>query len=930
MKFTEKFKEIEEPKDLDPAELNSYLNKTYNGPKFDVNDPSYMAKVNDSFRSNWNNFPYKIQADKIISLAATLSQLNEFKELKAKFIRPIDKGSTRMDAELIKSSLEAICYNLENKLQNINLVHFKNEVLTANFKDCIAGAGTNVQKVLYAMQNSLYYKKYDFLQNYANQYIKDNQLSESIGTEVHLVNEFLHEIRQDFHISPPNDTYARYRDLSFDPDEKFFRHVAFKKSLNKNKLNLVTSFGSYLANDFVSMLPEEKDLNIYEDDLPFLETSAYKALEKLNLLCEANAIKREDILHVKDDGYYYADNKQDLIEAIFLSKLVDQGYVKNELQIGNQPVVITSNSWFLVGNKEEAYNKILDTSYLSQCRYIQKNFYNFLKLEIFEDGIVETIEDFNYRLMNLTNNVQIKYPFETIEKKLMLMSDEVKLLAYFLDPEYFKTSSCSDIAENFAFAKVVTEEKIAIVSETEILLRKSVERNSYAITRCLIEKFKADPYSLHDGENLLYVAAKSNFTDHKLLNLLLDEYLLNPNVQNSQGDTALLLAIVNDKNIDFIKTLITNKNINLANKKDVAPIHIAAGFRDESIIKLLIENNANVNCKNDLGFTPLLYAAKLNKLNNVRTLICNTQTLLDETNCHGKAAVHYAIDNTNPAMLEMLLEARANVDIKFEYGINLITYAIGQESNDCLKFLAEKTNLDLNYKYNLSIALQDENLEAIKILVDRDINLNDKDWYRILYTDDLKTDIREQAFKIMLCSGRFPITSIRLASEECVLYYNNPIEYVLKNNNSEQEKLTSLKNLSQNLSFNKDGKNKIIKTLDLELSKYIKNLSEISEHEIKTLQSMLEPFITNKENLSIQATQEKVKSLIDQNDHKTAEKLVNLFDKHTAQVLFGKFLHNEIYNSSNKKRSAESETDQENSFKNRYLDSKDNNRGHEL
>jgi len=95
-----------------------------------------------------------------------------------------------------------------------------------------------------------------------------------------------------------------------------------------------------------------------------------------------------------------------------------------------------------------------------------------------------------------------------------------------------------------------------------------------------------------------------------------------PNAQNRNGETPLLLAVYLPNNIQLVRTLLENgADVNLADKEGNTPLIV--GVRDENLatIKELVQHGAEVNAANNAGDTPLTNAATWGSSKVVRFLV---------------------------------------------------------------------------------------------------------------------------------------------------------------------------------------------------------------------------------------------------------------------------------------------------------------------
>ena len=99
------------------------------------------------------------------------------------------------------------------------------------------------------------------------------------------------------------------------------------------------------------------------------------------------------------------------------------------------------------------------------------------------------------------------------------------------------------------------------------------------------------------------------------------------NHQDGEGETPLLLVFKNDRLKSeerrmVVKLLLDNKaDVNCRNRLGETPLHLASKIGDEAAARLLIDNMANIDSKNNLDNTPLHYAAKSDQKEVVKLLL---------------------------------------------------------------------------------------------------------------------------------------------------------------------------------------------------------------------------------------------------------------------------------------------------------------------
>ncbi len=705
MEITQKFKDIAKPVDIDPEELSKYLEAFYGEARSDVNNPAYVdyPSKDEAFKANWVNFPYKKQADLLIDKLKQLSKLDKFEEIRSVFARPIDKGSSRDDAELVRISAEAICFNLEND-KNIDLNRFADEIKSATLNECKAGAGTNMQKILYAMKPSEYYQKYDFIQNLANEYLIEHKLSRNVILDVHVANELIHEASRAYNVTPPNDTHARYRNLSNQPNEDFQKHHEFLGYLNRflGSRAGVYSFVSSIANATTSRLPDEKDLKI-TDDAPIGEDTSSKAIAKIDEILKGSKIEPLQILTENAGGeYIYKHDYQDIILLIEMKRFLDAQLVEAEpLKINEKAVIEAPSGWYLLN--EGKYKKLLDTKEFCNLTINKQNIEDYLH-DALKEPLTANI-GFDNALRAVVEDRQ-----SDIIKDIILSSDQAKNIVEKFTPDEISAMPIAQIQQWIKYLEIEKPEAaIAYVAEhgDGKMLNKCFELLKKTNTNIDLTNWQDD-----SGNSLLHIATKN--TNIEVFQYLIEKKLLDINRQNLKRETPLHAAIYYNRP-DALKALIeAGADQTIQNKYGYTPLHFAIAYNKPDAIKALIEAKADLNIQKN-GYTPLHSAIMHNKPDALKALIeaRADQTIQDKD---GYPPLHFAILNGKPDAIKALIEAKADLNIQNKYGYTPLHSAIISYKPNAIKALIE-AKADLNIKvpndFDLKKAVIDVFKEAI-------------------------------------------------------------------------------------------------------------------------------------------------------------------------------------------------------------------------
>ncbi|XP_078700807.1 uncharacterized protein LOC144927327 [Branchiostoma floridae x Branchiostoma belcheri] len=175
---------------------------------------------------------------------------------------------------------------------------------------------------------------------------------------------------------------------------------------------------------------------------------------------------------------------------------------------------------------------------------------------------------------------------------------------------------------------------------------------------------KAEKATTIGGRTPLHAAAIKG--DVSRLMRLLAPKDIDINKQDSQGDTALMLAIRNKKEEAAMLLLSDGASHWSFNMKGEAAIHEAATNGLAALITNLVEYGADPELQSRDGWTPLMNAVKADELETVRALLekgnANPNTKSDSG---GLTPLHLAAQKT-PNMVSVLAKAGGNVNARDE------------------------------------------------------------------------------------------------------------------------------------------------------------------------------------------------------------------------------------------------------------------------
>ena len=137
---------------------------------------------------------------------------------------------------------------------------------------------------------------------------------------------------------------------------------------------------------------------------------------------------------------------------------------------------------------------------------------------------------------------------------------------------------------------------------------------------------------------------------------------------------------------------------------DVTPLHLAAAWtRDPAVIPLLVEAGADVNARDDRGFSPLHAAARLNENEAVIRALLAAGAELDawatgfsvDYGWEATPLLEAAESNANPAVIATLLDAGADASVRGWGGETLLHRAARGGSPDVVSLLL-RAGADVN------------------------------------------------------------------------------------------------------------------------------------------------------------------------------------------------------------------------------------------
>ena len=118
-------------------------------------------------------------------------------------------------------------------------------------------------------------------------------------------------------------------------------------------------------------------------------------------------------------------------------------------------------------------------------------------------------------------------------------------------------------------------------------------------------------------------------------------------------------------------------------------LHFAAAIDDAAAVRVLIEAGADVDARNDAGFTPLMVAAEKKVDTGIVSGLIKAGADVDVRNDRGATALMAAAGNENAAAVRTLIEAGADVDARSNSGTTALHHAARKNDTDIVAALIE-------------------------------------------------------------------------------------------------------------------------------------------------------------------------------------------------------------------------------------------------
>lgn len=216
---------------------------------------------------------------------------------------------------------------------------------------------------------------------------------------------------------------------------------------------------------------------------------------------------------------------------------------------------------------------------------------------------------------------------------------------------------------------------------------KNNEKNPLTIGKLI------DKTELLLNKNINYDTAKFAITCGYESNIPKDCYP-NLEIKNNNEYTPLMLASKNNK--DIVKLLLDNgAQINETNFNEETPLIIATYKCNYDVVELLLDNGADINKTGNNKDTPLMIAIGENNYDVVELLL-EKGADINKTGYKGDTPLSVAINIGNDDIVKLLLDNGADLDIADNNGNTPLSVAINKGYDDIVKLIKNKKKEKFN------------------------------------------------------------------------------------------------------------------------------------------------------------------------------------------------------------------------------------------
>jgi ankyrin repeat protein len=209
--------------------------------------------------------------------------------------------------------------------------------------------------------------------------------------------------------------------------------------------------------------------------------------------------------------------------------------------------------------------------------------------------------------------------------------------------------------------------------------------NTVLFYSLLEDDYSIAKYLLDNGGNIKYKSKLNghtplsyaiSYSSTRMVDFLINYGDLKINQEYFDGETALLIANIENSSSTKIKYLIKNGvNVSKSNDYGETPLMRAASNQNPEVLRILLDNGAKINRQNNDGMTPLIYACKNSFNPEIVEYLINNEANPNIEDKSGKNALDYIEENEELKNTEIYykLKEKSN-SFSQKYGINKVKF----------------------------------------------------------------------------------------------------------------------------------------------------------------------------------------------------------------------------------------------------------------
>lgn len=173
----------------------------------------------------------------------------------------------------------------------------------------------------------------------------------------------------------------------------------------------------------------------------------------------------------------------------------------------------------------------------------------------------------------------------------------------------------------------------------------------------------------------------------------LKDYIAQGADVNAKGRN--IVGLIMGKDIKIVKSIVNEYTDEKAETKGlgnsgISPLMYALKNRNFAVIKMLLDNGADVNAHDSSGNTVLMYACRFNADKDIVKMLIRYGANVNARDNNWKSVLMYASQNDNIEILKILIQSGANVNAKMEDGTTALIIAAQNNPNvEITKFLLD-------------------------------------------------------------------------------------------------------------------------------------------------------------------------------------------------------------------------------------------------